>query len=79
MNKIELENELNRRGIRPDAYDLNGFLLDDRIVLEHDGRGYVVFYYERGIRRNERLFILEEQACRDVLDRLMMDRSAFSR
>jgi len=49
---------------------LEGERAEDTFVLEHRGAGWLVFYMERGVKRNFRKHRSEDAACRDLLDRL---------
>lgn len=73
MNVGELQSTLRRERIRDDAYSLMGISGDERYCLTHGESGWTVFYHERGIRRDERLFPTENAACRYLLDIVMAD------
>lgn len=75
MNLSELASLLDRLGIRPDAYSLQGGVPDDRYCIEKRGSTWYVYYAERGNRNAERLFVTEEEACQYLLDVLQRDPS----
>ncbi len=64
MNIKDLKMELLNKNIPPDAYSLLISPQDESLVLESDGNNWCVFYYERGLRTEEKLFSIEEDACR---------------
>jgi hypothetical protein len=49
---------------------LDGEREDETYVLEHRGRGWLVFFLERGRKRDFRKHSSEDAACRDLLGRL---------
>lgn len=49
---------------------LDGERADETYVLEHRGRGWLVFFLERGRKRDFRKHSTEAEACRDLLRRL---------
>jgi hypothetical protein len=53
-----------------DRVSLDGQRTDDTFVLEHRGSGWLVFYLERGRKREFRKHASEDAACRDLLGRL---------
>jgi hypothetical protein len=53
-----------------DRVSLDGERGDETYVLEHRGRGWLVFFLERGRRRDFRKHNSEDAACRDLLLRL---------
>ncbi len=76
MTRDELESRLVRKGIRPDAYGLAATQNDEVYCLEEAGTGWVVYYRERGMRRDEHLFSTEGEACRYILDLILRDPTA---
>jgi len=78
MNKQQLIEQLNALGIKPSYYSLDGPSIDG-IMLERTVNHYSsnktyhewrVFEQERGIRYNEKIFYLEEEAYNDIYERL---------
>ena len=74
MTRPELERRLVHEGIRPDAYDLESRRSRDEVYcLERGEAGWVVYYRERGLRREERVFPSETDACCYFLDLILTD------
>ncbi len=65
MNTISLEQELIAGGYH--GWYLNGGLLDDTITLGKTATGWAVYYSERGEKKNLRVFLTEDEACRYFL------------
>lgn len=64
MDKEALKEELDKLGINPDAYSLDGDIEPDKIVLYQNYDKWEVFYFdERGGRNREKVFYREEEAC----------------
>lgn len=63
MNRIKLKKELDILNIDPRVYSLDGDLNYNSTILYHSYNEWHVFYYERGVRENERTFSSEEEAC----------------
>jgi len=63
MTVNDLRNELTRRGVPSDAFDLNGGHLAERYTLRHDSEGWHVYYSEKGIETGLRCFSHEDVAC----------------
>jgi hypothetical protein len=53
-----------------DLVSLDGERADETYVLEHRGAGWLVFFMERGEKRDFRKHNSEDAACRDLLSRL---------
>lgn len=53
-----------------DLVSLGGERADETYVLEHRGAGWLVFFMERGEKRDFRKHDSEHAACRDLLARL---------
>ncbi len=49
---------------------LDGKRVDETYVLERRGDGWLVFFFERGRKRDFRKHASEDAACRDLLGRL---------
>src|SRR5438309_6933851 len=73
MNRDELRRILNKRGIRARSYSLDGGSANDRYCIERSSGGWATFYSERGNRNDERWFSTEDEAGRDLLERLLAD------
>jgi hypothetical protein len=64
MDIVELKKELNKIGVNPNRYSLNGSLDWDKIILYKNYSKWEVFYLdERGERNDEKIFNSEEDAC----------------
>lgn len=64
MNKDILKKELDKLGVNPNEYSLNGNIESDKIVLYQNHSKWEVFYFdERGGRNCEKVFCNEEDAC----------------
>lgn len=75
MNLYELRLELNKYGINPAAYGLNGGYVDEALVIDHAARGWSVYYCERGQRQSAQYFDTEDAACRYLFECLWRDSS----
>ena len=73
MTVHELRVTLDRVGIRERAYDFEGSNRAEVYCLDNVRGGWIVYHRERGIRRDERLFSSEDEACRHILDLLTRD------
>jgi hypothetical protein len=67
MTRDELKIKLNEMNIPEDYYSLYDDLGSDRIIIFHNYSKWEVFFYERGSRRCERIFLSENDACEYVL------------
>ena len=70
MNTKILKAELENRKIPKGAYSLLTSPMDETLVLEQRGDNWNVFYYERGLRTDERFFVIEAEACDHFLSRI---------
>ena len=71
MNKSELANYLQQKGVPEDGYSLEGGNPSEAMVLDHSRSGlWYVYYSERGNRVSERVFDREEDACQYFLEAL---------
>jgi len=68
MNKIELKEKLNKMGVIPSEYSLEGSIADwDKIVLYQNYAKWEVFYLdERGNRDSLEIFDNEADACQQI-------------
>jgi hypothetical protein len=76
MDRNELRDILDQADIRADVFDLDGRDCDECLRLERTPNGWIVYYAERGLRTNERTFPNEDEACRNILKRLIDDAGA---
>ena len=74
VNREELRRALEREGVRPTAYSLDpDRLSDDLYCMAITNGGWSVWFAERGERRDEVLFEAEDEACDELLLRVMSD------
>ncbi len=74
LTKAELEQILEREGIREDAYSLEGGLRDERYCLDHASpEVWTVYHSERGACTQERSFNSESEACTYLYELIMSD------
>lgn len=76
MNRHALRDLLSAERVRPDSYSIDGELRDESMCLEPKAGGWVVFYFERGLRSGERWFETENEACDFLAERLLADPSS---
>jgi hypothetical protein len=75
MNLVELKAELDRAGVDPEAYSLEGRHLHESYVLERGVGGWFIYYSERGKRTDEQFFGTEDAACRYLFEWVITDPS----
>lgn len=76
MNRRDLRDALEREGIPETAYDLDpGRLSYERYCLGIVEGGWAVWFSERGERVNEAVFDTEDEACAELLLRVLSDSS----
>lgn len=64
MNKKELKLELQKLGVTPQEYNLEGDLIADNIILYNSYNEWQVFYYdERGGKNDVKILKSECEAC----------------
>jgi hypothetical protein len=74
MNIDQLKEVIRAENIDERFLSLPGEVKDESYVLEREvGKGWCVYYSERGQRTGERFFITEEEACGFIFDRLSRD------
>jgi len=73
MNRTGLHELLDREGVDPDAYSLEGARRDECLILEVGAGGWCVYYSERGLRSGERHFETEDDACEEMAQMLLRD------
>lgn len=69
----QLAQILAAENIEPRAYDISGAGRDEAYCLERSATGWVVFYRERGLRRDAREFASEGDACAHLIDLIRRD------
>jgi hypothetical protein len=74
VNRDDLRLALDREGVRPMAYDLDPSRLSDDVhCLTIVPGGWSVWYAERGKRVDEVFFETEDEACAELLLRVVSD------
>lgn len=73
MNRHDFAKAADELGIRRSAYSLSGGEPPEQYVLELTEGGWVVYYSERGLRRDETFFDTEAEACDQLLLWLVED------
>lgn len=68
LTKSTLKRELDKLGVDPLYYSLDGDLRNDAIILYESYDTWIVFYYERGNRDSEKTFNSESDACQHILN-----------
>ncbi len=66
MNTEELKNALDKAGVKPHYYSLNGMSngpYEGTAILEKDGMRWLVYIFERGNKWDEIWFTNEDEAC----------------
>jgi hypothetical protein len=67
MNREELKKALDKEGVNPHYYSLNGLAggpYDGTSILEKEGNKWLVYYFERGSKWDMQIFLTEDEACR---------------
>jgi hypothetical protein len=80
MNVRELESELVKRGLRPNAVSFrNGVLTaPEQYCIAQNGPFWEVYYYERGNKNSFQQFVDEKAACDYLLSKLLRDKTVWS-
>lgn len=73
MNRESLKKLLDTAGINPNAYRIDGRDGEEQFCMQEMPPGWVVYYAERGMRRDERMFASKSAACAYLLDLLLAD------
>lgn len=79
MDRASLREFLGRERIDPRFYGLDGPAglpvedREERYFMDRNSSGWAVYYWERGIHREEQFFGSENEACRYLLDLLLRD------
>ena len=73
MNRETLRKIADSEGIRRDSYSLDGGMPSERYVLAIIEGGWAVYYSERRSRNGESRFETEDEACDELLMRLIRD------
>ena len=73
MNVWDLQAEFQAAGIKSHAYDIEGSSKDEAYCIDKVAGGWSVYYRERGLHRDERVFTSEDEACRHLHGLVMKD------
>lgn len=80
MLKItDLKAELDRLGISPSRYSLDGGLPDCQYTIARHGLTWYVYYSERGNVTWQRLCPTEEEACEVLVQALLQNQHLYSK
>ncbi|MEU0569465.1 hypothetical protein ABZ297_29380 [Nonomuraea sp. NPDC005983] len=71
MNVLELKNALAESGVTPDRYRLLEAPDDNTWCLRRQGKAWLVFYFERGTKRDLQRFKVESIACEYFYNKLV--------
>lgn len=63
MKKEELSQKLIKQDILSNSYSLEGGLPNEALCLGHEGSTWEVYYSQRGVKSDLKLFQEEESAC----------------
>lgn len=68
----EVADFLTGKGVRSEIFAINTVATNEAVVLYQEGpTRWVVFYAERGLRREEKVYDSEEAVCQDVIARAL--------
>jgi len=76
MNIEGLKRALDRKGIKPIYYSLNGIrgdLEDGTSIIENQEGKWMYYYFERGGKFNIKYFNTENEACKYLYELLIRD------
>jgi hypothetical protein len=73
VNRDQLRELLDREGVNPAAYSLEGGHPPETYVLDSRPGRWAVYYSERGLEQGFREFVTEHEACESLLDELRHD------
>jgi len=73
MDRETLRAKLDKAGVDPASYSLDGVARDETYVLDCRSGAFAVFYSERRLRSGEATFAAEDDACRHLLGLLIRD------
>jgi hypothetical protein len=75
VNRASLRELLDRENVDPRSYAFDSPRPVEQYCLDVEPPRWHVYYAERGLRTTERVYDNEDEACRDLLDRLLRDRT----
>lgn len=73
VDRVSLREALNREGIAPSSYSLDGDDPENRDVLAIRPGAWAVFFYARGREMDRAEFETEDEACSEILLRVLRD------
>jgi len=75
MNIEELKKALDKEGVKPFYYSLNGITedKDGALILEKKGKKWMCYFYERRGKFDVKYFDTEDEACKYMLEQLTSD------
>jgi hypothetical protein len=76
MDRHRLETLLDQEGVRRDTYAFGEPERDEQSVLAPTRGGWIVYYWERGLKTGIHTFETEDEACRYLLNILLRDSTA---
>ncbi len=74
MKTHDLVIELKKNNVSPRAYSIYGqtdLPVDEQYVLNKSGNNWVLYYSEKGERLEQKIFEVEDEACRYFLNWLL--------
>jgi len=72
MKKEKLQNILREKNVPDYYYNLDNIgEIDQRVCLEFNGENWMVYYSERGKKFDLIKYQTEDEACSDILNRLV--------
>ena len=74
MNIIELKHKLKELAIPEDSYCLTGGLPNEAYCIYNSNNIWEVYYSERGLKTNRKIFTDEASACKYFLYLLRIER-----
>ena len=73
MNRTQLQQAFESENVDPRAYDFSGSNIGEQYVLEPRPGGWSVYYSERGGKNDETFFDTEDEACHELMNRVLKD------
>ena len=75
MNLEDLQKILREECIDMKYISMSTNMVDETYCIEERSGTWYVFYRERGLRTSEKSFEREEEACKELLERVLRDRT----
>ena len=73
MDVEQIKRQLADAGVDRGSYDVDGTKRDEVYCLEKAPAGWIYYYRERGIRRDERVFASEDEATKFFMAAVLAD------